>query len=76
MYDLFCTYAPKKTAVTLSVFSLFVPLIYTIALLVYMNKEPDFGAGNYYAVSNKAGFMELNPEVQREAEGKKAEDKS
>ena len=48
MYDLIRTYDTKKAALFISIFGSFVPLVYTIALLVYMNREPDFGAGNYY----------------------------
>ncbi|MCR4814275.1 MAG: hypothetical protein K5879_05560 [Lachnospiraceae bacterium] len=48
MHDIFRTYDTEKNALLISVIGIFVPLVHTIALLVYMNREPDYGMGNYY----------------------------
>ena len=47
MYDLMVTFSQKKVALPISVVSMFVPLVYTIALLIYMNREPAYGFGGY-----------------------------
>ncbi len=48
MHDIVRTYDTEKNALLISIIGIFVPLVHTIALLVYMNKTPEYGAGNYY----------------------------
>jgi len=49
-YDMICTFKDKDLALPISILSIPFPLLYTIVLLVLMNKEPEYGAGNYYNV--------------------------
>ena len=56
MYDLMVTFGNKEAALPISVVSLFLPIVYTIALLVNMKNAPDYGAGCYYM--NPEGFRE------------------
>ena len=47
MYDLIGTYASRKTALAVSVIGIFIPWVYTVALLVLMGREPEFGLNGY-----------------------------
>ena len=58
--DLLCTFTDENTAMTISIISIFVPMVYAIYLLVIMNNDPDYGEGNYYNV--------IIPEVDPDAE--------
>ncbi|MBR4580878.1 MAG: hypothetical protein IKO32_06565 [Lachnospiraceae bacterium] len=67
MHDLIRTYENEKKALAISIISLFIPLVHTIALLALMNREPDFGAGNYYAPEkNECAYQEIVEETKPE----------
>ncbi|MBQ2184047.1 MAG: hypothetical protein II399_05370 [Lachnospiraceae bacterium] len=50
MYDYLCTFVDEKDAMTFSVIGVFVPIVYAVYLIVIREKEPEYGAGNYYNV--------------------------
>lgn len=47
-YDLLMTYGMEQHAMWASIVSLFVPLVIIVFSFIIMNKEPDYGFGNYY----------------------------
>ncbi|MBQ7832166.1 MAG: hypothetical protein IJ336_01130 [Lachnospiraceae bacterium] len=47
-YDLLMTYGMPDHAMWASIVSLFVPLVIIVFSFIIMNKEPDYGFGNYY----------------------------
>lgn len=47
-YDLLMTYGMQDHAMWASIVSLFVPLVIIVFSFIIMNKEPDYGFGNYY----------------------------
>ena len=49
-YDMICTFRDKELALPISIISIVFPFVYSIVLIFSMNKEPDYGAGNYYNV--------------------------
>ncbi len=49
-YDMIRTFGTKELAIPISILSIIFPFLYTIALLFLMNKDPEYGAGNYYNV--------------------------
>lgn len=49
-YDMIRTFRDKELATAISILSIFFPAIYTIVLIISMNKEPEYGAGNYYNI--------------------------
>ena len=66
MYDLIRTYTDRNKAVVISVFSLFVPMVYAISLLVLMNREPDFGYMNYLADEPDKTKQDENRKIKNE----------
>ncbi len=48
-YDLLMTYGMPEHAMWVSIVSLFVPLVIIVFSFIIMNKEPDYGFGNYYS---------------------------
>ena len=50
MYDVIITFRDKEVALPISLFSLFIPYIYTISLLRSLKCDPEYGVGNYYNV--------------------------
>ena len=56
MYDMLCTFGNKEAALPVSVFSLILPIVYAIALVVCMKNPPDYGEGCYYM--DRQGFVE------------------
>ena len=50
MYDMIATFRDKEVAIPISIFSLFIPWIYTISLLRSLKCEPEYGVGGYYNV--------------------------
>ncbi len=49
MYDIFFTYKKKGASIALSIIGVFIPAVYSIALLTCIKQEPKFGKGNYYS---------------------------
>ncbi|MCR4649834.1 MAG: hypothetical protein K5776_12235 [Lachnospiraceae bacterium] len=49
-YDMIRTFGTKELAIPISILSIIFPFLYTITLLFLMNKDPEYGAGNYYNV--------------------------
>lgn len=49
-YDMLVTFRDKELAIPISIISIFLPWVYSIVLIISMNKEPEYGAGNYYNV--------------------------
>lgn len=50
MYDVILTFGDKEKAMILSIIGYLFPVVYSIALLMLMNKAPDYGKGQYYEV--------------------------
>lgn len=59
MYDVIRSVNDKELALIVSIISLFVPIVYPIALLFNMNRAPEYGVGNYYNVPMKNEEGEL-----------------
>lgn len=60
MYDIHRTYgAEEETALVISIIGQFVPLVYAIYLLTIMNKEPEYGFGNFETETVNGEFSEL-----------------
>lgn len=53
-YDLLMTYGMESHAMWASIVSLFVPLVIIVFSFIIMNKEPDYGFGNYYMTDSKS----------------------
>lgn len=51
-YDLLMTYDMQDHAMWASIVSLFVPLVIVVFSFIIMNKEPEYGFGNYYVDSD------------------------
>lgn len=49
-YDMICTFRDKELALLISILSIPFPFVYNIVLIFSMNREPEYGAGNYYNV--------------------------
>ena len=49
-YDMIRTFRDKELALPISIVSIFIPAVYSVMLVLSMNKEPEFGAGNYYNI--------------------------
>ncbi len=49
-YDMIHTFRDKELALPISIISIFIPAVYSIVLIFSMNREPEYGAGNYYNV--------------------------
>lgn len=49
-YDMIRTFADKELAIAVSIISIPFPFIYSVFLVILMNKEPEYGAGRYYDV--------------------------
>ncbi len=48
-YDLYTTYGLGEQTLMYSILSLFIPFVAVVLLYMNMNKEPNYGMGNYYA---------------------------
>ena len=62
-YDVICTFKDKELALPISILGTFIPLIYSIVLLVIMKRDPDYGAGNYYFVNMDDNVNAYNPQA-------------
>ena len=49
-YDMIRTFRDKELALPISIVSIFIPAVYSVMLVLSMNKEPEYGAGNYYNI--------------------------
>lgn len=49
-YDMIHTFRDKELALPVSIISIFIPAVYSIVLIFSMNREPEYGAGNYYNI--------------------------
>jgi len=49
-YDMIHTFRDKELALPISIISIFIPAVYSIVLIFSMNRDPEYGAGNYYNV--------------------------
>ena len=49
-YDIIRTFRDKELALPISIVSIFIPAVYSVMLVLSMNKEPEYGAGNYYNI--------------------------
>ena len=49
-YDMIHTFGDKEFALPISIISIFIPAVYSIVLIFSMNRDPEYGAGNYYNV--------------------------
>lgn len=56
-YDLLMTYGMESHAMWASIVSLFVPLVIIVFSFIIMNKEPDYGFGNYYMTDSKSDVI-------------------
>ena len=50
-YDMICTFKDKELAVPISILGIFVPMVYSITLLIISKRDPEYGAGNYHYVN-------------------------
>ena len=50
-YDMICTFKDKELAVPISILGIFVPMVYSITLLILSKRDPEYGAGNYHYVN-------------------------
>lgn len=49
-YDMIHTFRDKELALPVSIISIFIPAVYSIVLIFSMNREPEYGVGNYYNI--------------------------
>lgn len=49
-YDMIRTFRDKELALPISIVSIFISAVYSVMLVLSMNKEPEYGAGNYYNI--------------------------
>lgn len=48
MYDVIRTYKEKDISLAISIIGVFIPIVYSCALLSCINQEPEYGWGGYY----------------------------
>lgn len=63
MYDLLSTFRDEELAKIISIVGIFAPIVYNIVIIFSMNKEPNYGAGNYYNVPMTKPVEEQKPVV-------------
>ena len=62
-YDMICTFKDKELAIPISILGTFIPIVYSIVLLVIMKRDPEYGAGNYYFVNMDSKANAYNPQM-------------
>ena len=67
MRDIHVTYgADEEKATIIALFGIFVPLVYSIFLLLEMNNEPDYGFGNFQTKTEEGEYEEVTEETASE----------
>jgi len=60
MHDIHITYgADEEKATIIALIGIFVPLVYSIFLLMEMNNEPDYGFGNFLTEKTEGEYEEV-----------------
>ncbi|MBP5528460.1 MAG: hypothetical protein J6X80_00255 [Lachnospiraceae bacterium] len=64
MRDLHLTFgADEEKATIIALIGIFVPVVYSIFLLLEMNNEPDYGFGNFQTKDTDGEYAEINEEA-------------
>ena len=67
MRDIHVTYgADEEKATIIALIGIFVPLVYSIFLLLEMNNEPDYGFGNFQTKAEEGEYEEVTEETASE----------